>query len=134
MGGFAIDTDMNSEKRPETFASDHLPKNRTRFTLTPAGILFLVEKEPQMFPKISEVDIKDKSKASGLAKILVCFQTAWFCLQCITRLAYGLPICLLELNTLAHAICTLFIYALWWDKPLDIEQPTLIPLGAGQSL
>lgn len=32
----------------------------------------------------------------------------------------------LELNTFAHAVCTLLIYFLWWDKPLDIEEPTII--------
>jgi hypothetical protein len=47
---------------------------------------------------------------------------------------------LLELNTFGHAICTLLIYLLWWDKPLDVEQPTLIrnkeayPLWALMSL
>ncbi|KAL8813698.1 MAG: hypothetical protein Q9223_006970 [Gallowayella weberi] len=37
-----------------------------------------------------------------------------------------LPISLLELNTFAHALCTLVIYLLWWHKPLDVEEPTLI--------
>lgn len=82
--------------------------------------------EPSLVPYISEESIRDKSKASGLAKALVCLQTIWFCFQCITRLAFHLPICLLELNTFAHAICTLFIYTLWWDKPLDIVEPTLL--------
>ncbi|KAK0753677.1 hypothetical protein B0T18DRAFT_484350 [Schizothecium vesticola] len=31
---------------------------------------------------------------------------------------------LLELNTLAHALCALALYSLWWNKPLDIEEPT----------
>lgn len=32
----------------------------------------------------------------------------------------------LELNTLGHAICALLIYGLWWDKPLDIDSPSLL--------
>ncbi|KAK3389829.1 hypothetical protein B0H63DRAFT_507320 [Podospora didyma] len=37
-----------------------------------------------------------------------------------------LGISLLELNTFGHAVCTLVIYALWWHKPLDIEELELI--------
>lgn len=52
----------------------------------------------------------------------------WFCVQCISRLAQRLPISLLELNTFGHAVCTLLIYCMWWKKPLDIEEPELIPV------
>lgn len=48
---------------------------------------------------------------------------SWFCIQCLARFFQGLSISLLELNTFGHAICTLFIYALWWHKPLDITEP-----------
>lgn len=82
----------------------------------------------------SERDISDKSKASGLAKALVCLQAFWFCLQCLTRLAQSLPVTLLELNTFAHAICALLVYVLWWDKPLDVEQPTYIPIQGTKAL
>ena len=37
-----------------------------------------------------------------------------------------LPVTALELNTLAHSICALLVYSLWWDKPLDIQDPTLL--------
>ena len=53
-------------------------------------------------------------------------QATWFCIQCITRLTGSLSISLLELNTFAHALCTLLIYLLWWNKPLDVEEPTTI--------
>jgi hypothetical protein len=126
MGGFAININLHSENKPPADSDNFLPQNETRLTLTPEGILFLAEMEPSLIPYISEESIRDKSKASGLAKTLVCLQTIWFCFQCITRLAFHLSICLLELNTFAHAICTLFIYMLWWDKPLDIVEPTLL--------
>jgi hypothetical protein len=42
-----------------------------------------------------------------------------------------LPISLLELNTFGHALCTLLIYCMWWNKPLDIEEPELIPVQGG---
>ena len=52
----------------------------------------------------------------------------WFCIQCLTRFFQHLAISLLELNTFGHAVCTLFIYALWWHKPLDIEEPEVISI------
>jgi hypothetical protein len=77
---------------------------------------------------ISKKDLQDKSKANGLAKSLVCLQAAWFCVQCLARVAQALPVTLLELNTFAHSTCALLVYILWWDKPLDVEQPTYLPI------
>ena len=118
MGGFVFDTsdeDIN-----------FLPNSRQRLTLTPRGLLFLLENEPDLVPDISEEHIRDKSKASSLAKTLVCLQALWFCAQCIARCAQGLAVSLLELNVFAHAICSLLMYFLWWDKPMDIEEPTVL--------
>lgn len=78
--------------------------------------------------QISEKDILDKSKASGLAKALVCAQALWFCIQCLSRILQSLPITLLELNTFAHCLCALIIYLLWWHKPLGIEEATTLPI------
>jgi hypothetical protein len=117
MGGFAFDT-VNSE--------DFLPGGRTRVTLTVNAVMFLAKHAPDLLPNLSEEQIKDKSKAGDFVKILTCLQAIWFCAQCISRLSYGLPICLLELNTFAHALSTLFIYIMWFRKPLDVDEPTLI--------
>jgi hypothetical protein len=118
MGGFAIDT--SDAEHP------FLPEGRMRLTLTPYGVQCIAELEPELIPNISKEDIDDKSKASGLAKTIVCFQALWFCLQCLIRLGRGLPITLLELNTFVHALCTIITYWLWWDKPLDVSEPTII--------
>ena len=40
--------------------------------------------------------------------------------------AQRIPISLLELNTFAHAICALLIYFLWWEKPFEVDYPTLL--------
>jgi hypothetical protein len=77
---------------------------------------------------ISKKDLQDKSKANGLAKALVCLQASWFCVQCLVRVGQALPVTLLEINTFAHSICALLVYILWWDKPLDVEQPTYLPV------
>jgi len=120
MGGFVVDTtklDANDQ---------YLPGTRTRITLAPNGVHGLAKYELHTLPDISVGDIEDKSKSDSLAKFIVCIQSIWFSVQIVFRMAQGLPIALLELNTFAHAICTLLIFGLWWDKPLNIEQPILI--------
>jgi hypothetical protein len=120
MGGFAVDTSLLHAKQK------YLPGNRERVVLPPPVILYLAEYEPSLIPNISTADIEDKSKASSLAKAIVCVQAAWFCTQCIFRLFEGLSISLLELSTFGHSLCAMLMYVLWWNKPLDIEQPILL--------
>ncbi|KAL8698518.1 MAG: hypothetical protein Q9201_006528 [Fulgogasparrea decipioides] len=116
MGGFALASPN------DTF----LPDGLTRAPLTPSGLRFLLQHEPEALPDISAEQIRDKSKADGLKKTVVCIQALWFCIQCITRLSQRLPVSLLEINTMGHALCTLVIYLLWWHKPFDVEEPTLL--------
>ena len=118
MGGFAMDSSTSEEP--------FLPEGRTRVALTPDGVRFLLEHEPNSLPNISTEQIQDKSKADSITKTLVCAQALWFCIQCTSRLAQSLPVSLLELNTFGHSLCTLLIYLLWWHKPLNVDQPTLI--------
>lgn len=121
MGGLALATTNKT----------YLPRGVERLVLTPAGIRFLYEHAPELLPQISEEDIKDKSKADGLEKFLICAQAIWFCASSIARLANNLPITLLELNAIAHASCALLIYAFWWSKPLNIYEPTIMSSGDG---
>ncbi|KAL8646763.1 MAG: hypothetical protein Q9226_006725 [Calogaya cf. arnoldii] len=128
MGGFTMavgpeeDPSFPYPKELQSFLPDHV----SRVTLTSDGLRFLMYWHPKEVPSITAEQIWDKSKADGLKKTLVCVQAIWFCIQCITRLAQSLPVSLLELNTFGHALCTLAIYIFWWDKPLDIEEPTTI--------
>jgi hypothetical protein len=118
MGGLCFDT-SNAEL-------NFLPGDRTRVTLTSRSVVLLAELAPELLPDMSKEQILDKSKADGFGKILACLQAIWFCTQCISRLATGLPITLLELNTFAHALCMLLAYAFWWSKPHDVNEPVLI--------
>ena len=120
MGGFAFDT--SDVPKDEKF----LPGSRERVTITPEALEVIAEHEPTILEPLTEAQIKDKSKANALAKGIVCIQALWFIAQSISRLAQGLSISLLELNTAAHALCALLAYCLWWGKPLDIEEPTII--------
>ena len=118
MGGFAFDT---SDAEP-----NFLPNHRSRLCISVYGLSYIAKKAPELIPDIAEKQIRDRSKADSLAKFIVCLQALWFCVQCITRVSQQKAISLLELNTFAHAFCALLIYALWWHKPQNIEEPTLL--------
>ncbi|ORX97347.1 hypothetical protein BCR34DRAFT_167146 [Clohesyomyces aquaticus] len=72
MGGFAVDV-----SKIEFIA----PKRYTQFTLMTDGFLWVADWALEHIPNISEAEIRDKSKADGLAKTLVCIQATWFCVQ-----------------------------------------------------
>ena len=115
--------------------------NMGGFVLQPAGgdkpfpinskqLQYLITKGYTDVPAMTEKEIWDKSKADGFAKLLTCFQTAWFVIQVIGRAIQHLPITTLELTTLSFVACTLSMYFQWANKPLDVESPTIINIGA----
>ena len=104
MGGFAIDIDDVDERCASLFG------NAKRLTLTARGVLLLAQ--CGHLPEVSLHDIKDKNKADGLAKLLVCVQAGWMILQVISRAASGLPTRLLEIHVVAHVVCALIMYVL----------------------
>ncbi|KAF7980339.1 hypothetical protein HWV62_38767 [Athelia sp. TMB] len=123
MGGFVFDlNDDDGEPEEPMF----LPQSRTRMTLTSVGVRFLMDHHPDLLPDLSETSITDRTRASSLSKAVLLAQITWFCMNCIARLGQNLPLSLLEVTTLAHGLCTLVTYALWWSKPLNIAEPTLI--------
>lgn len=77
---------------------------------------------PQVnFPILSAEEIKDRSKADWLAKVVVLAQTMWFIVNCLGRLVSKLPLSELEFMTLAYAALSGLISALWWSKPTDVR-------------
>ena len=120
MGGFVFDT----QEIPHD--QKFLPGSLDRVTLDSHALYVVAIATPELFPRLRTEEIKDKSKANGLAKTIACLQAIWFTAQCIQRIAQGLSISILELNTLAHAFFTLVAYCLWWSKPSDIDEPTII--------
>ncbi|CAK5278648.1 unnamed protein product [Mycena citricolor] len=67
-------------------------------------------------------DIEDKSKGDAFSKGIALLQGLWFIVQCIARTAQGLPVSELEVSTLAFAILNIFMWALWWHKPLGVQE------------
>ncbi|KAK0616740.1 hypothetical protein B0T14DRAFT_568320 [Immersiella caudata] len=121
MGGFAVDTDDEGENA--------YMEGSPRLHLTASGIAVLAELGT--LPSISVDLIRDKSKANGVAKVLVLLQAGWLAVECAARAANHLPLTLLELNTVAHVACALVTYVLWWNKPLDVEHPMVLDWGRG---
>jgi hypothetical protein len=114
MGGFVVDADEDSDLFPNT----------QRLTCSPSAALLLAK--CSHLPDINPSGIKDKSKTDSLAKAIVLLQALWFLIQIIARIAQRLPISLLEVNTIGHVLCALVIYLLWWHKPREVGEPTIL--------
>ena len=89
--------------------------------LSLADIELLVQNEQIEYPIATREEIQDKSKGDAVTKALVVLQTTWFLLQCAARASQHLALTELELATAAFALLNIIIYALWWDKPLDVQ-------------
>ncbi len=75
-------------------------------------------------PDITYKKIWDKSKADEAVKLFAFCQAWWAVLTTLGRAAQGLPITLLELETGAIIACSLFTFCFWYNKPMDLTQPT----------
>jgi hypothetical protein len=80
-------------------------------TFTPEGV-FLFAKLKSL-PEVEKETILDRSKADDLVKGLACSQVLWIIIQVIARKASGLPVTLLEPNTVAHVVCAILMYIVW---------------------
>ncbi|TDL15019.1 hypothetical protein BD410DRAFT_856986 [Rickenella mellea] len=103
--------------------------DKALYTLSPKELDRLWRNGKIEFPKISKEDIEDKSKGDIISKGFVIIQTTWFVLQCIARGVEGLAITELELVTLAFAVLNLATYALWWNKPLNVQRSIPVRLS-----
>jgi hypothetical protein len=118
MGGFAIELE-NTDSRNGTLFND-----ARRLTLTAKGVALLAKCGHVVEASLD--DIKDKNKADGLAKLLVCIQAGWMIVQVVSRTATGLPTTLLEVHVVARVVCALVMYILWWHKPRQVTSPTVL--------
>ncbi|KAF7369964.1 hypothetical protein MSAN_00626200 [Mycena sanguinolenta] len=75
---------------------------------------------------VNDKEIADRSKGDALSKGVVLLQGLWFILQTLARAHQRLAITQLEVATLAFAIVNIFIWLLWWNKPLDVQWQIVI--------
>ncbi|XP_006460427.1 hypothetical protein AGABI2DRAFT_203489 [Agaricus bisporus var. bisporus H97] len=87
-----------------------------------------IDKKEIDVPRITERTINDKSKSDYLSKGFVVVQTTWFVVQCIARWARSLPLVELEVVTLAFAVLNAITYALWLNKPQNVQEAIRIDL------
>ncbi|KAG1805905.1 hypothetical protein EV424DRAFT_1577949 [Suillus variegatus] len=93
-------------------------------TLHPDYILKSIHGEGYIdVPTLTKNQVQDKSKGNAISKGLVVFQVAWFVMQLITRAIYHLDTTQLEAGTLAFAVLNFLTYAVWRDKPLNVQCP-----------
>ena len=97
-----------------------LTNDYEQLRILPDAILFLAREGA--FVDITPAVISDKSKADLVRKALVCIQVTWFSIQCVGRKAAEYPLALLEIHTVVHVICALFLYILWWKVSLGVTQ------------
>jgi hypothetical protein len=93
MGGIAIDANASGKQ----FLPDDL---NHRYFLSSEAVEEVAMQRPELLAGITSSQIRDKSKSSLIGKTITCFQAFWFVAQCISRLAGGLPISLLEVRFL----------------------------------
>ncbi|KAF7369995.1 hypothetical protein MSAN_00629400 [Mycena sanguinolenta] len=75
---------------------------------------------------VDDKEIADRSKGDALSKGVALLQGSWFILQCLARVHQHLAVTQLEVATLAFAVVNIFIWLLWWNKPLDVQRPIVI--------
>ncbi|KAG2062826.1 hypothetical protein BDR04DRAFT_1111983 [Suillus decipiens] len=93
------------------------------YTLKPDDVLKLIREGCIDAPTLTANQIQDKSKGNAVSKGLIILQVAWFVMQLMTRAIYHLEITQLELGTLAFAVLNFLTYAVWWNKPLNVQCP-----------
>ncbi|KAF8417484.1 hypothetical protein EV426DRAFT_578114 [Tirmania nivea] len=101
-------------------------------TLTPRGVLFLAQQPGGFCNELLPTQVRDRSKAGTLAKVIVVFQALWMVIQVLCRTAAGLTVALLEVHVILHVLCSLYMYFVWWDKPVDIELQETVPVTKAQ--
>ncbi|KAF8331021.1 uncharacterized protein EI90DRAFT_1055117 [Cantharellus anzutake] len=72
---------------------------------------------------VTKQEILDKSKGDFFTKSIVILQLLWFTCQYVERWAGHLPKSQLEVMTVAYAVLTILVCALWWHKPLNVHFP-----------
>ena len=94
------------------------PANRPySVRLSPLTVIWLAERGHWI--PISKKKIDDKSKADYFQKLLVMTQVLWMIMQCIMRKIHHLTLSLLEVHTMVHVVCAVFLYMCWFRVRSD---------------
>ena len=138
MGGFyegrerlASLSSLDAEQYPELLKKEDLTLNPDETSPHP-GAPSIEEPCPSKYRiLVTESEILDKSKSDPLGKLFTVLQTTWFIAQYLERWVAHQPRTQLEVMTLAYAALNILVYALWWDKPLNVRE--VIDIGGRAS-
>ncbi|KAF8331703.1 uncharacterized protein EI90DRAFT_2871537, partial [Cantharellus anzutake] len=72
---------------------------------------------------ITQKEILDRSKGDAFSKIITVLQLLWFITQYAERWANHLHRSQLETMALAYVALYIFVYVLWWEKPINVQFP-----------
>ncbi|KAF8312777.1 uncharacterized protein EI90DRAFT_3004468 [Cantharellus anzutake] len=72
---------------------------------------------------ITQKEILDRSKGDAFSKIITVLQLLWFITQYAERWANHLHRSQLETMALAYVALYIFVYVLWWEKPVNAQFP-----------
>ena len=121
MGGFSL-------VDPDRKYDDPAVQNGTVLTID-----YFRENPTVVMPDLSAADIEDRSKGDALSKVIAILQTTWFIFQCIARGKQRLALTELELVTLALASLNAITFAIWWHKPLGVQEPVKVYWRASET-
>ncbi|OAP54523.1 hypothetical protein AYL99_10971 [Fonsecaea erecta] len=91
------------------------------YIVTAKHINHLVRKRYIDLPKITPLEINDRSKSDSLAKFLAIMQVSSLAVQVIARTIQNLETTALEITTLSFVVCTLGTFIAWYRKPYDVQ-------------
>jgi hypothetical protein len=132
MGGFHLYEEKHDPSRDEKnlrlnrdLPGDESNNNASAEMLLPLSPTQLANNwENIMSFKISEAEIKDKSKADFFTKALASVQILYLVISITARAIRHLAFTQLELVTVAFAVCGVSTYAFRWYKPQGVETGT----------
>ncbi|KAF8170354.1 hypothetical protein BJ912DRAFT_997550 [Pholiota molesta] len=123
MGGFMLRGE-DGVVPPLILRGDH--ENRYRVGEKTTSMIWNIRSGVIDPPQITTEAIKDRSKGNAISKAFIVLQTIWFIVQCVARWSAHLPVTELEVITLGFAMLNGITYALWWDKPQNVQQPVFL--------
>ncbi|KAF9471205.1 hypothetical protein BDN70DRAFT_978161 [Pholiota conissans] len=118
MGGFMLSEDGRPIHVLIDGSHQEIPKK--------LQLIYNIEKGIISPPRITEEDIQDRSKGDIISKTIIILQTTWFIIQCLARWFQHLPLTELEIITLGFAMLNGITYALWWNKPQNVNRPVFL--------
>ncbi|KIW91061.1 uncharacterized protein Z519_07955 [Cladophialophora bantiana CBS 173.52] len=100
------------------------------YIVTAKHINHLVRKRYIDLPRITPLEINDRSKSDSLAKFLAIMQVGWLAIQVVARTIQKLETTTLEITTLSFVVCTFGTFIAWYRKPYDVQTFVVLEMPA----